>query len=100
MKRKSIFLQDKDEQPFDERAYADMVGTYLSNHLETADKKFMKGEVYIFVGTRDKSGKRGITSISGTAADSSFKELLCETTMDILLEDSGIHIPKPEDENK
>ncbi len=100
MKRKSIFLKVKDEQPFDEQVYADMVGNYLSNHLETADRKFAKGEVYIFVGIRDKDGKRGIIGIPGSTADSKFKELLCETTMDILLEDSGIHLQKTEDEKK
>jgi hypothetical protein len=100
MKRKSIFLRDKDKQPFDEQAFADMVGSYLTNHLQTQEKKFVKGEVYIFVGTRDKDGKRGITGVPGSTATSNFKELLCETAMDILLEDAGIHLPKPENENK
>jgi hypothetical protein len=100
MKRKSIFLKYKGEQPFNEQAFADMVGSYLANHLETAEKKFVKGEVYIFVETRDKNGKKGIIGIPGSTADSDFKGLLCETAMDILLEDSGIHLPKPEDEKE
>jgi hypothetical protein len=99
MNRKSIFLKDKDEHPFDGRTYADMVGNYLANTLQTRDQEFVKGEVYIFVGTRDKDGKRRIISIPGTNANSKFKEKVSETAMDILLQDAGADYFKPENDN-
>jgi hypothetical protein len=99
MNRKSIFLnKDEDEHPFDGRAYADMVGYFLANSLKTRNKEFIKGEVYIFVGTRDKNGKRGIISIPGTNANSKFKEKVSETAMDILLQDAGVDYFKPEND--
>jgi len=82
----------KDKEPVDIPAYLDMIGSYLANVYKSKDQKFIKGEIAVFLGARNKDGNKGIKHIYGTNANPDFKERVCEEAMNILLNDESIEL--------
>jgi len=82
----------KDKKPIDIPAYLDMIGSYLANVYKSKDRKFIPGEIAVFLGTRSKGEKKEIKYIFGTNANPNFKERVCEEAMNILLNDESIEL--------
>jgi hypothetical protein len=80
------------------RHYVDLVGKNLSVYLKHEKGKFIDGEVIVFIGYHDKKGRLKIKYFPGTEVSSHFKEKLCETALDIVLNDAEIELPKKDKE--
>ena len=78
--------------------YVDLVGEKLSVYLKKDKEKFIEGEVIVFIGYHEKRGRMRVKYFLGTKASSLFKEKLCEASIDILLNDAGIELPREDQE--
>ena len=93
---KAIMKQSKEDFY---KHYVDLVGKNLSDYLKTDKGKFIEGDVMVFIGYSDKKGRMQVKYFMGTKASSSFKEKLCEASLDILLNDAEIGLSRKDQED-
>ena len=83
---------ENNDREIKENKFADTVGRKISGSIKTPDLKFVEGEVVIFLGFVDRKGSKKIKYVYGSQVEPSFKEKVCDTTMDIILSDPDVRL--------
>ena len=87
-----ISSSENNDRTLKEKMLTDTVGKRISGSMKTPDLKFVEGEVVIFLGFVDRKGLKKIKYVYGSQVESSFKEKVCDTAMDIILSDPDIRL--------
>jgi hypothetical protein len=74
----------------DDSDLTDRLGSLIDSFNESSEEKRIPGEIYIFVGVERKDGRKGIRCYPGTGTNTDFKGRVCETAMEIFINDSEI----------
>jgi hypothetical protein len=73
---------------FDDKEFIEKVQKLINDYRGSLNGKYEEGELYLFVGTRQKHGKKGVHCFQGPNANEDFNSRVCEAIMDILINDS------------
>ena len=75
----------------DDSELTDKLGCMIDSFTESSEEEeCIPGEIYIFVGVEQKNGKKGVRCFPGTNTNADFKGRVCETAMEIFINDSEI----------
>ena len=74
----------------DDSDLTDKLGCMIESLTESSEEECIPGEIYIFIGVEKKDGKKGVRCFPGTNNNADFKGRVCETAMEIFINDSEI----------
>jgi hypothetical protein len=74
----------------DDSDLTDKLGGLIDSFCESTEEKCIPGEIYIFVGIEKQNGRKGVRCFPGTNTNTDFKGRVCETAMEIFINDDEI----------